>query len=151
MTVRVEWLEHVMVNRSFSNIHLHRKDEQGSFAESHGLHLDQALVLDHNGLTDCQPEADTLLVDAFVFLFQFSKALKKLAEIAPFDASASVMDVHDEGLGGFVIGHAHLDEALLGELQGVLDQVDQDLLKPGLVTHEPGEDEVRVLRMISWF
>ena len=60
-------------------------------------------------------------------------------QIAAFDASARVANVHDEVIGGLVERHAHLDKALLCELQSVLDQVDQDLLQSNLVSHELGK------------
>ena len=69
----------------------------------------------HDRLADRQSKTDALLVDALILLFQLAEALEELIKVAAFDTSASVEDVHDEILGGFVVSNAHLDEALLCE------------------------------------
>ena len=55
--------------------------------------------------------------------------------------------MQDESLGCCVIGHAHLDEAYIRELQGILDQVDENLLQSDLVSHKPGGCSGRVCRL----
>ena len=106
------------------NLHLHGKDKQGPFSKTQGLHLDQAVVLDHDCFTDRQSKTDTLLIDATVLLLQFAKALEELSKIFAFDASTRVKDVQDETLAYFVIGHKDLDEVVLCKFQGIFDQVD---------------------------
>ena len=112
-----------MRGRTWCDLHLHREHEEGSFAKSLGLHLDQAVVLSHDSFTDDQSEANTFLVytHTFLLLLQLAKALEELTEVARFDASSTVANVHDEALGLFTVRHAHADVALLCELEGVLD------------------------------
>ena len=99
------------------------------------MHFDHSTVLGNDSLADSEAKAH--LVDSPIRLVQIAaKALKQPIKIAAFNAFARVEDVHDQHLGAVMVGHTHPDKAALRKFQGILDQVDQDLLKPYLVTHQ---------------
>ena len=130
-------------------LYLHGKDEERSFAKPQGLHLDKAVVLGHNSFAYGQSETNSILIDAPVLLPQLSKAPEELIQVSTFNTSARVLNMENKHLGLFLVCHAHLYVTAFSELQGVLNQVDQDLLQPDHVSHKQREIDDRVTRLNS--
>ena len=90
----------------------------------------------HDLLGDDQAQADSTSVYVLRGLDK-AKQLEKLALVLPFDAHASVLDLHFAVRFPITIvkGVKHGDRAaLLGELEGVRLDVEKDLLKSSLVS-----------------
>lgn len=98
-----------------------------------------AIVLGDDLFADCQTEASSLLIHILILLFKLAKPLEKFADVVWVDSLASVADVHSQHLFDWVVRHQHLNKAVDRELEGIFDQVNQDLLESDQVPEENGQ------------
>ena len=67
---------------------------------------------------------------------QFTKPSEKLRNVFGSDSSPCITNFYTEALVLFAIALLYFDNSLLSKLEGILDQVDQDLLVAPFVTNQ---------------
>ena len=74
---------------------------------------------------------------------QFAKPREQFMDVFLCDTNASVDDVHDQQALDVVVAGPDFDLTALSELQGVLHQVDHDLLEASIITVKLGQSHNR--------
>ena len=97
------------------------------------VHRDLALVHLDQILTYHQAHPNPLIIH-LRSAKQLSKLLEKLSHLLLPNPYTSVDNVHQNHLLEVVVGHNYPDSALPAKLEGVLDEVDHDLLETKAVT-----------------
>ena len=90
------------------------------------IHLDEAFA-------DHEAHSNALVIHLGRAL-ELAKEFEQLGDVFVLDALPGVNDVYLQHLRIFVIGNDESNETSVGKLEGVLDQVDQDLLQSHLIT-----------------
>ena len=117
----------------FVFFHLHCERESCAAVFPFRKNFYRAAILNYQVLTNHQSHSDSFMIH-FSCPQKLAKELEQAIDVFRKYTSSSVNDVHFEQLFNFVESHDHADLTASTELEGVLDQVDQNLLESDLVS-----------------
>ena len=100
------------------------------------MHLNFASVLLNKRFADSQTQANSVSIELLVAIFELAKSFEQLLLIFFRDANAVVAYFHIKAPQRLTIVGLDLNDALVSKLEGVLNQVDQDLLQSALVAQK---------------
>lgn len=129
-------------------VHLHREKEQRAFALSLRVKLYQSFVLSDDRFADGQAEADPFDV-ATLRVLSLPESLEESVTVFALYPEPCVADEDHQHLLNVVVGDSDANHlTMAGELERILQQVDQHLLEANKVTIEAGKSSlIRLLRI----
>lgn len=116
-------------------LHLHGEDNHGALVDTFRTDLNLAVARLDDAPTYRQAKPDAFLVE-LVRVVQLTESNEQALYVLRSDALSRVVDLHDQHVIEVVERVNYFDQALVCVLQGVFDQVDEDLLEPDFVALE---------------